>query len=209
MADTPQRLRIGLTGGIASGKSLVADAFAELGVPIIDTDVIAREVVEPGQPALARIRAMFGEGVITDSGELDRRALRDIVFSDSEKREQLEALLHPLIRDAAFQQAEAAPGPYHIIVVPLLAESPMRHAMDRIIVVDCSTATQLARLLERDSESEDQARRIIAAQASRDERLSLADDVVSNDGSIDETLEQVNELHQRYLSLTADSAEQD
>lgn len=205
MADKAKQLRIGLTGGIASGKSLVADAFADLGVTIIDTDVIAREVVEPGQPALERIRALFGDHVITPEGSLDRRALRDVVFRNDDKRRQLEELLHPLIRDVALQRAEAAPGPYHIIVVPLLAESPIRHAMDRILAVDCSPDTQLARLKKRDSESEHQARRMIEAQASREDRLLLADDVINNDGSIEDTLTQVRDLHEKYLSLSADS----
>ena len=199
-------LRIGLTGGIASGKSLVADLFAGKGVPIIDTDVIAREVVEPGQPALAGIVREFGGDIVGPDGQLDRRKLRDLVFRDGRRRGALERILHPRIREVAEARSAAAGGRYQIIVVPLLVESPMRATMDRILVVDCSEETRLARLLRRDAESEEQARRMIAAQASRDERLAIADDVIDNDGPLDDTARQVDELHRKYLSL-ADRSE--
>lgn len=205
MGEDKKVLRIGLTGGIASGKSTVADMFAELGIRIIDTDIIAREVVEPGQAALEEIRETFGPSVIGQDGRLDRRALRAIVFASAGKRRQLEAMLHPRIRAAARQQADDAPGPYHIVVVPLLAESPMREDMDRILVVDCAPETQLARLLARDAESEEQARKIIASQASREDRLAIANDVVRNDLDIENTRAQVQVLHEKYLSLIADS----
>lgn len=196
------KLYVGLTGGIASGKSTVADFFADLGVPIIDTDIIAREVVAPGQPALDEIRVAFGDRVIAENGALDRARLRQIVFADAALRTELEGILHPRIRDAAFEQAATAAGPYVIIVVPLLYESPMRGAMDRILVVDCDEDTQLQRLTARDDESVAQARRIIAAQASREERLSIADDLIGNEGSLLETRNAVASLHQRYLALT-------
>ena len=198
-------LRVGLTGGIASGKSTVADMFAELGVPVIDTDVIAREVVEPGQPALEEIRDSFGKEVIADDGSLDRAAMRRRVFADDNARRRLEAILHPRIRESAMQQADLAGGAYQLIVVPLLAESPMRQAMDRILVVDCDVDVQVARLLERDAETEDQARRIIGAQASREQRLAIADEVIRNDGPISETRRQVERLHSHYLQLSANS----
>jgi len=194
-------LRIGLTGGIASGKSVVADLFAARGVPGIDTDVIAREIVEPGQPALADIAREFGEDVIAADGRLDRRKLRDLVFRDDKRRKALERILHPRIRRIAEERAAAAGGPYQLIVVPLLAESPMRSSMDRILVVDCRVETQLERLQRRDAESEAQARRMIAAQASREERLAIADDVIDNDGSLEETERQVENLHRKYLEL--------
>lgn len=194
-------LRIGLTGGIASGKSAVADLFAARGVPIIDTDVIAREVVEPGQPALAEIAREFGPGVLGADGRLDRRKLRDLVFSDEKRRKTLEAILHPAIRRVAEERARSAGGAYQIVVVPLLAESPMRSSMDRVLVVDCSEETQLERLLRRDAESEAQARRMIAAQASRAERLAIADDVIDNDGSLEATERQVEALHRKYLGI--------
>jgi len=196
-------LRIGLTGGIASGKSTVANFFSDLGVSIVDTDVIAREVVEPGQPALDEIRENFGNEVIAENGSLDRSRLREIVFADDAMRTALEAILHPGIRDAAFEQADKAGGPYVIIVVPLLFESPMKQAMDRILVVDCDVEMQLRRLKSRDNETEEQARRMIAAQASRTERLSIADDVITTDGSLTETRAAVEALHQVYLGLAA------
>jgi dephospho-CoA kinase len=198
--------RVGLTGGIASGKSTVADFFADLGVPIIDTDVIAREVVVPGAPALDTIRDKFGDAVIDKHGGLDRAAMRRIVFADDARRAQLEAILHPLIRGIADQRANEASEPYVIIVVPLLFESPMRDAMDRILVVDCSPEVQLKRLLARDNESREQAERIIASQASREERLSIADDVIPNDGDLAKTRASVNDLHESYLEMAATRA---
>ncbi len=173
--------------------------FADLGVPVIDTDVIAREVVSPGQPALAEIREAFGAGVIAADGTLDRAAMRSMVFGDAGARRRLEAILHPKIGKATRAQAEAAGGAYQVIVVPLLVESSLRGFVDRVLVVDCDERTQVARLLERDAESEEQARRILAAQSTRAERLAIADDVVSNDGSLDDTSEQVRALHRTYL----------
>lgn len=193
-------LRIGLTGGIASGKSTVADLFAEHDVPIIDTDVIARQLVQPGMPALDEIRTAFGDAVFDSQGQLDRASMREVVFSDASRREQLESILHPRIRDEAIAQSGATDGPYQIIVVPLLVESPMRDLMDRVLVVDCDEETQLNRLLARDAENEDQARRILAAQASRADRLGIADDVISNDGDLETTRQQVDALHEKYLS---------
>ena len=194
-------LRIGLTGGIASGKSLVADMFAARGVPVIDTDVIARDVVQPGEPALQEIEQQFGADILDSDGRLDRRRLRELVFADDGKRRALEAILHPRIRAEAVRQSASAGGDYQIIVVPLLVESPMRRFMDRILVVDCSEQTQLERLLERDAETEEQARRMLAAQASRNTRLGIADDVLDNDGTKEEAAAQVEHLHRRYLEL--------
>ena len=202
-----QPFRVGLTGGIASGQATVADLFAALGVPIIDTDVIAREVVEPGQPALEEIRRAFGDDVIADDGALDRAQMRKLVFSDHEARQQLEAILHPRIGAATIEQANASAGPYQLVVVPLLTESALQDAMDRILVVDCSEETQLQRLLQRDAESEEQARRILAAQASREERLAIADDVISNDAGLAILESQVAELHKRYLALANDATQ--
>ena len=190
-----------MTGGIASGKSAVADMFAAFGVPIIDTDVIARQIVAPGQPALEEIRSRFGEQVLTADGELDRVAMRQLVFSDEHMRHRLEAILHPRIRAETVRQAFAADGDYQIIVVPLLAESPFRHFVDRVLVVDCHEDAQMRRLLARDTENTRQARRILKAQASRAERLAIADDVIDNDGSLDNTRLQVETLHRRYLEL--------
>lgn len=200
--SAPRPLRVGLTGGIASGKTTVANFFADLGVPVIDTDVIARDVVAKGAPALAQIRAALGDEVFSDDGTLDRNAMRKLVFSDQRKRRQLEGILHPRIREAAIRQAQAVTYPYMIIVVPLLVESPMHEFMDRVLVVDCSEDVQLSRLLKRDTEHEGQARRMIAAQASRDERLAIADDVVLNDSGLDETRSKVDALHNAYLGLS-------
>jgi dephospho-CoA kinase len=196
-------LRIGLTGGIASGKSMVADFFSELGAPVIDTDVIARQVVEPGAVALEEIRESFGDAIIKGDGSLDRQAMRKIVFADPDKRRRLEAILHPRIREATMLQVDGVTAPYMLIVVPLLVESPMLGLMDRVLVVDCNEEIQLERLLARDGENEATARSIIAAQASREARLAKADDVVINDSDADKARKQVLKLHQSYLSLAA------
>lgn len=205
-------LRIGLTGGIASGKSTVADMFAELGATIIDTDVIAREVVAPGQPALDEIAAAFGESIIDDDGYLNRGALRKLVFADDAARQRLEAIVHPRIQDetrrqsgqaeAASRLANQARGHYQIIVVPLLIKSNLKDLVDRVLVVDCDEETQIRRLTARDAESEDQARRMLGAQSSREERLAIADDVIQNDDNLAKTLDQVTALHEIYRSLT-------
>ena len=198
--DIPRHrpLRIGLTGGIASGKSTVADMFAELGATVIDTDVIAREVVAPGEPALDQIRAEFGAGVIAGNGGLDRREMRRIVFADERARKRLEGILHPLIREETLRRAETADGVYQLIVVPLLVESPLKDAVDRILVVDCDEDTQVERLMARDAESEEQARRMLSAQSTRAQRLAIADDVVRNDGDLVATRQQVAALHAKY-----------
>lgn len=203
MIETKQNspFRVALTGGIASGKSTVADMFADLGAAIIDTDVIARDVVQPGQPALDEIRERFGDNVIDAKGLLDRRALRKIVFTDDEARLDLEAILHPRIGAATRQAAAAAPGPYQIIVVPLLVGSPLAQFVDRVLVVDCDEELQIQRLLDRDAETVEQARRILAAQASREARLSIADDIITNDRGIEETRRQVRELHAIYKQM--------
>ena len=193
-----QPLRIGLTGGIASGKSVVADMFAELGVPVIDTDLIAREVVQPGQPALDEIRARFGETVIDPAGNLDRAALRKLIFSDDDARLDLEAIVHPRIGAETRRQADAADGDYQLIVVPLLVGSPLLQFVDRILVVDCQEDTQIRRLLERDTETLEQARRILAAQSSREQRLAIADDAINNDHSLAHVRNQVADLDRKY-----------
>lgn len=196
-------LRIALTGGIASGKSIVADLFSEYGVPIIDTDAIARDLVKPGQPALDEIRAAFGDSVFDKDGHLDRKSMRKIVFSDKSKRKNLEAILHPKIRAEVVARSEAADGLYQIIAVPLLVESPIQDFMDRVLVVDCDEATQMKRLLARDAEDEEQARRILAAQSSRAERLAIADDVIANSDDLEDTRSQVDALHSKYAILAS------
>jgi len=200
-ASDSRPLRVGLTGGIASGKSTVADMFEKLGAVIVDTDVIAREVVMPGQPALEEIGELFGPEVIAADGTLDRREVRRLIFEDEPLREQLEEILHPRIRDETFRQASEAGGEYQLIVVPLLAESPLKDYVDRILVVDCDEGTQIQRLLERDAETLEQAQRILAAQAGRRERLEIADDVIDNGHSLDDTRRQVEDLHRFYIGL--------
>ena len=194
-------LRVGLTGGIASGKSTVADLFAELGIPVIDTDIIARAVVAPGQPALAEIGRRFGERVLDDMGSLDRAAMRKLIFGDEQARRDLEAILHPRIGAEARRQSAEAGGPYQLIVVPLLTGSTLRDFVDRILVVDCEEERQVERLLARDAESVEQARRILMAQSSRDERLAIADDVINNDHSIEHLKDQVADLDRQYRHL--------
>jgi len=201
--ENNQVLRIGLTGGIASGKTTVANLFSELGVPIIDTDIIARQVVQPGKPALDEIRECFGNAVIDDSGSLDRPAMRKLIFSDDNIRHQLEDILHPLIGAETRSHSDAASGPYQLIVVPLLVGSPLLQFVDRVLVVDCNEESQIKRLLARDAESRYQARKILSAQASRDDRLAIADDVISNDQGLTEIREQVVLLDQKYRQLAS------
>jgi dephospho-CoA kinase len=199
----PRRLRIGLTGGIASGKSAVARRFAELGVPVIDADESARTVVEPGRPGLAALTKRFGDRVLTAAGELDRRALRNLVFADQQLRRDLETILHPLIREDMEQRADAAAGPYLVMAIPLLVEGADPGRVDRILVVDVGEDVQLQRVMERDSITLEQARSILAAQAPRAVRLEAADDVIVNSGTVADLRRTVDALHERYLGLAA------
>jgi dephospho-CoA kinase len=200
----PRRLRIGLTGGIASGKSTAAQRFSELGVPVIDADDASRAVVAPGTPGLDQVVQRFGPGVLTTQGELDRRALRNLIFSDDAARADLNAILHPLIRTHMEQQAVDAIGPYLIMAIPLLVEGGrQRDRVDRILVVDVDEAVQLQRLTARDGASEEQARAILAAQASRGARLNAADDILTNAGSVSELRHAIDRLHEGYLKLAS------
>lgn len=197
----PKPLRIGLTGGIASGKSTVSGLFESLGVAVIDTDIIARELVQPGQPALDEIRAAFGSAVFSADGTLNRSAMRHRVFADHAARQQLEAILHPRIRQETLHRMAATMGDYVVVVVPLLNDSPLRDQLDRILVVDCDEDTQLKRLLTRDAESKEQARRILASQPGREQRLAIADDIIHNDMDVESLASQVSALHDIYTSL--------
>jgi len=194
---------IALTGGIASGKSAVAALFAEKGVPVFDTDQIARDVVEPGTPALAQIVAEFGSDVLGADGRLDRKRMREIVFADDEKRKRLEAITHPAIRAELARRSREADGLYQIHVIPLLIESGRAEAYDRVLVVDVPEETQIQRLQQRDGTDEDGARRILAAQATRAERLSAADDVIVNTGTLEDLRGFVDTLHENYEMLAA------
>jgi dephospho-CoA kinase len=199
----PAPLRIALTGGIASGKSTVAALFAGLGVPVIDLDEIAREVVAPGTPLLERVIEHFGSALRRADGSLDRRALRELIFRDASARGELEALLHPAILARAAERSAAAGGPYQIIVVPLLAETGAARQYDRVLVVDCAEPLQRARLAQRDGSTAGTVEAALAAQASRAARLALADEVIHNDGAATELAPQVRELHQQYLRQSA------
>jgi len=196
-----RRLRIGLTGGVASGKSTVAQRFVELGVPVIDADTAARAVVAPGKLGLAAVSKRFGPRVLAENGELDRRALRDLIFEDPGSRRDLEAILHPLIRADMEQSAELAVGPYVVMDIPLLVEGGSRDRVDRILVVDVDETMQLQRVMARDGCTEQQARAILASQASRRARLAAADDVLLNAGTVTDLRQAVDHLHERYLRL--------
>lgn len=194
---------IGLTGGIASGKTLVSDRFAELGAPVIDADLVAREVVEPGSEGLATVAERFGASVLTRDGALDRAALRGVVFADPGARRALDALLHPLIRERAdrhIERARAGGAPYAIYAIPLLVETGQTDRFDRILVVDTPRELQIERLLARDGGTRTEALRILGAQASREARLAVADDVIINDGPLEATLAEVDRLDTAYRS---------
>lgn len=197
-------LTIGVTGGIASGKSTVARAFAALGIPWVDADDIAREVVEPGEPALAAIAERYGARVLDDAGGLNRRALREIVFAAPEERRWLESQTHPRIRErleARLADMAAGPAPYHLLVSPLLLESGQATLVDRILVIDVPEAEQVQRTANRDGVDETQARAIIAAQLDRRARLARADDIIDNSGNEAALTRQVEVLDRRYRRL--------
>ncbi len=192
---------VGLTGGIASGKTAVSDRLKALGADIIDADIAARAVVEPGQPALEELVREFGAHIVQEDGTLDRAALRRQVFGDTEARRRLEHILHPRIRDWLLQRVETSPGPYAVLVVPLLVEGGLVDLVDRVLVVDVPESVQIQRLTARDGSSEEQAKAILAAQASRQQRLARADDVLDNTTSLQELDARVDALHRRYLEL--------
>lgn len=199
---TPTRLAIGLTGGIGCGKSTVADLFAARGATLVDTDLIAHAMTAPHGAAMAALAAEFGPAFVTAEGALDRAAMRTLVFGDARAKQRLEAILHPLIRAEAERQAAAATGLYVIFVVPLLIESgAWRDRVARILAIDCSEATQVARVMARNGLPEAQVRAIMATQVNRAARLAAADDVIDNDGRIDNLVPQVDALHARYLAL--------
>jgi dephospho-CoA kinase len=193
--------RVALTGGIASGKSTVAALFAELGVPVIDLDLIAREVVAPGTALLDEVFARFGSGLRRAGGRLDRRALRELVFRDAGARRALEALLHPAISARAGEYSARAGGPYQIVVVPLLAETGAASAYERVLLVDCDEATQRTRLAQRDGMSPVLVEAALASQVTRAARRAVAADVIDNSGAAAALRESVRALHERYLKL--------
>ncbi|HEY0683892.1 MAG TPA: dephospho-CoA kinase [Steroidobacter sp.] len=194
-------LLIGLTGGIASGKSAVAEIFAQLGAPVLDTDQIARDVVEPGTPTLAKLVAEFGSEILDDSGRLDRARMRERVFADPAQRKRLEAITHPAIREELAARAQRAEGPYQIHVIPLLIESGRAELYDRVLLVDTSEEEQMKRLMARDNSNKELAEQMLAAQASREDRLEAADDVIVNTGTLQDLHRFVQTLHRNYTLL--------
>ncbi len=196
-------LKIGLTGGIGSGKSSVARLFAGLGSPVLDADVIAHQLVAKGQPALVQIQQAFGSSIIRPDGSLDRSHLRELVFSDPGQKQKLEAILHPLIYKTLQAALEQLSAPYCIICIPLLFETNMTHFVDRILVVDCPVETQIERVKNRDHLSTARIESIIASQASCTLRKSKADDLIDNSKTESGLAEQVKKLHNLYISLSA------
>ena len=197
---------LGLTGGIGSGKSAVAQGFIERGVHVVDADHAARWVVEPGRPALAKIVEHFGTGVLQANGELDRAALRKLIFAAPEQRRWLESLLHPLILQEIHQYLARAESPYAILVSPLLVESGQHRMTQRVLVVDAPEHLQLSRSMSRDGASEEQIRAILKAQSDREERLSHAHDVLVNDRDMAWLQQEVERLHHFYLTLNGGQA---
>lgn len=196
-------LVIGITGGIGSGKSTVARMFTELGVPVIDADDLARDVVARGEPAYEALVREFGRSILTESGDLDRREMRERVFSDADKRARLEAIVHPRVYAEMTRRLAAIDGPYAIVVVPLLIETGRRDFVDRVLVVDAPEELQIARALRRDGTSRGGVERILAAQVDRRTRLAAADDVIENDSSESALRDRVADLHRRYLETAA------
>ncbi|GLP97467.1 dephospho-CoA kinase [Paraferrimonas sedimenticola] len=192
---------IGLTGGIGSGKTTVANCFAKKGIVLVDADLIARDMVAPGSPGLEAIIEHFGAEVLANDGTLDRAKLRQKVFDNDAERTWLNGLLHPMIRKHMLRQAREAESEYAIMVVPLLIENSLNQMVNRILVVDVSPETQIERTMARDEVSHEHVENILKAQASRDERLTFADDVVNNEQSLPELQQQVDQLHESYLKL--------
>jgi dephospho-CoA kinase len=201
------RFRIGLTGGIACGKTTVANLFAALGASIIDTDLLAREVVAPGSALLREIAAHFGPELIGKDGSLDRAELRSRVFADPAERTWLEQLTHPAIRTLTDERCDATSGAYCMVAIPLLVETGAKARFDRVLVVDCDPALQLSRLMARDGTTREQALRMLAAQVRREERLAAADDVIHNDGDIAALRDQVEKLHRQYVTAAKAQAD--
>jgi len=194
---------VALTGGIASGKSEAARRFAALGATVIDADVVARELVAPGMPALAEIAAAFGPQMLDESGSLERAEMRTLIFGDNDARRRLEAILHPRVRAEMLVRTDAAKGPYVLLVIPLFVETAGYNWVDRVVVVDLPREVQLARAIARDRMAPSLAEAMIDAQASREQRLAAADDVIDNSGTPDALAAQVATLHARYIGLAA------
>lgn len=198
-----QPLVIGITGGIGSGKTAASNAFMALGITVVDADLVAREVVLPGQPALAAISEHFGQHILLPDGNLDRKALREIIFRDPTAKQWLEALLHPLIRQEIVSRLRHSDSPYTLLSSPLLLETDQQTLCNRVLVIDAPESLQLARAIARDSSSADTIKAIMASQLERQQRLAKADDVIINDGDLIALHEAVQAMHKTYLELTA------
>ncbi len=197
--------RVILTGGIASGKSTASEHFEQLGVTVIDADLISRELVQPGQAALARIIQHFGRDILDTDGRLNRQALRERIFARPDERRTLEEILHPMIRQHMLDRAEAASSPYVILVVPLYLETGQTYPAERVLLIDSPEHLQKARLAARDASTDNQADQLLAAQATRAQRLAVADDVICNDGNPEQLRQAVEQLHQEYLRLAKEN----
>jgi dephospho-CoA kinase len=195
-------LRIGLTGGIGSGKTQVSDNFANFAVPIIDADIIAHEITQNRHPALDKIASQFGREYVTDDGALDRQRMRKLVFDQPDKRKILEGILHPIIQSRMHMRAQACTKPYCILSIPLLLEGNNQGRVDRILVVDAPDANRRRWIKARSGLSDTEINGIFAAQVSRQKRLDSADDIITNDGSLKDLAEKVAELHERYLEIS-------
>lgn len=197
------KLKVGLTGGIASGKTSVSDRFAKLGIEIIDADIIARELLQQGTDCYRKVINLFGEQILLNNADINRSWLRERIFSDVDAKSALEAIIHPAVRQALIKESKNSIDPYCIISVPLLVEAGMQTLVDRILVVDLPPEQQVERLIQRDNISKKQAQAILDGQTSRDHRLSFADDIIDNSQSEAALDEQVKTLHQYYLRLSA------
>ena len=195
-------LIVGLTGGIGSGKSAASQWFETQGINVVDADIVAREIVEKGQPALAQIQSAFGDWVILESGELNRKALREHIFQHPSARQQLEDITHPAIRQSIIVQLEQANSPYVILVSPLLFETNQHLLTQRTLLIDASIELQIQRASQRDGQSVEQIENIIQAQMPRDRKLDLADDIAVNDGHLEHLYTQLQKLHLHYLELS-------
>lgn len=202
MSTLTGKLLVGLTGGIGSGKSTVAEKFRALGAGYVDADIVAREVVAPGTEALDAIVARFGASILQADGSLDRAALRQCIFSDPAAKLWLEQLLHPLIREELFLQLRILNTPYAILVAPLLLENGLDKFCDRVLLVDVSEQTQLTRTMARDQNNVEQVKAIMAAQLGRQQKLAVADDIIDNNGGLLELSAQIEDLHKKYLELS-------
>tara|TARA_R100001039_G_C1849862_1_gene109966 strand:- start:548 stop:1147 length:600 start_codon:yes stop_codon:yes gene_type:complete len=196
---------IGITGGIGSGKTAATDAFTTLGISVVDADLVAREVVQPGQPALAAITDHFGQHILLPDGNLDRPALREIIFRDPSAKQWLEALLHPLIRQEIVSRLRHSDSPYTLLSSPLLLETDQQTLCNRVLVIDAPASVQLARAMARDNSSADTIKAIMASQLDRQQRLAQADDIITNDGDLLALHDAVQAMHKTYLELKANT----